>query len=91
MLRFVILTLLLSLVEFQTPHSLVHCRLAFVNEREGNKMEQQLQENFLKIQLKIEAIFDKGELHVKQISDLERYIGMQSDIVKAIAVMKKVN
>ncbi|WP_167514931.1 MULTISPECIES: hypothetical protein [Bacillus cereus group] len=54
-------------------------------------MEKQLQENFLKIQSKIEEIFGKGELHVKQISDLERYIGMQSDIVKAIAVMKKVN
>ncbi len=55
------------------------------------KMEQQLRENFLKIQSKIEEIFGKGELHVKQISDLERYISMQSDIVKAIAVMKKVN
>lgn len=52
-------------------------------------MEQQLMKNFLKIQDKIEEIFNCEELHIKQIADLDRYIDMQRKIYQAIMSSKK--
>lgn len=53
-------------------------------------MEERLQQNFLEIQAKINSIFASGELHIKQIADLERYVLMQKHIVESMLVAKKV-
>ena len=54
-----------------------------------NKLNMQLSlvKNFQSIQDKIEDITRDVKLDVKQISDLERYVGMQSTIVGTLDML----
>jgi len=54
-------------------------------------MQVSLVENFNSIQEKIEAILKTEKLDVKQISDLERFIGMQNSILDTLSMLKKVS
>lgn len=47
-------------------------------------MQVSLVKNFSTIQKKVEAILNTEKLDVKQISDLERYVGMQDSIIVSL-------
>ncbi len=57
-------------------------------EREGNKMEKQLLENFEYIQLKINDIKKQEKIDIKQISDLQRYVEMQKNILESLLMLR---
>jgi hypothetical protein len=50
-------------------------------------MKLYLQNNFYKIQGKIEALLSKEDLHIKEIADLERYIQMQKNIAESLKAL----
>lgn len=51
-------------------------------------MEQQLLENYEFIQRKIEQIKFYPNLDIKQISDLQRYVEMQLNIITALSMLR---
>lgn len=55
-------------------------------------MKEELEKNFNFIQYKIDEIINLNNYHtldIKQISDLERYVKMQRDIVESILILLK--
>jgi hypothetical protein len=50
-------------------------------------MEEKLLRNFNYIQGKIDEICNQNSLDIKQISDLQRYIEMQKNIVYALHLL----
>lgn len=55
-----------------------------MNEREGKSMEKDLRSNYAFIQSKIEEIKACTTIDIKQISDLQRYVEMQKNIIDSL-------
>jgi hypothetical protein len=58
-----------------------------MREREID-MESELIKNFYNVQRKIEEIVMNNELHIKQISDLDRYVHMQKEIIISLSALR---
>jgi hypothetical protein len=54
----------------------------------GKNMEQKLIDNYEFIQRKIEQIKFYPSLDIKQISDLQRYVEMQKNIIASISLLR---
>jgi hypothetical protein len=51
-------------------------------------METELMKNFHSVQKKIEEIIQNDVLHIKQISDLDRYVHMQKEIIISLSALR---
>lgn len=65
-------------------------QLIIVVEREGHPMKEQLQKQLEYVQERISEITVHEHIEIKQISDLQRYIEMEKNLIESLYLLGEV-